>query len=102
MKIQIIKMNMINFENKVIPSKENKNMISKINQIFNLLNLYDNITLYSHKNDQEKAKIRTNNIINLLLFIFSDFKIKLKENANMNNIFSNQEELDNNLLYRLF
>jgi len=86
-----------NFENKVIPSKENKNMISKINQIFNLLNLYDNISLYSHKNDQEKAKIRTNNIINLLLFIFSGFKIKLKENASMNNIFNNQTELDNNL-----
>ena len=86
-----------NFENKVIPSKENKNMISKINQIFNLLNLYDNITLYSHKNDQEKARIRTNNIINLLLFIFSGFKIKLKENASMNNIFNNKTELDNNL-----
>jgi len=86
-----------NFENKVIPSKENKNMISKINQIFNLLNLNDNISLYSHKSDQEKEKIRTNNIINLLLFIFSGFKIKLKENASMNNIFNNQTELDNNL-----
>ena len=38
-------------------------MISKINQIFNLLNLYDNISLYNHKSEQEKAKIRTNNII---------------------------------------
>ena len=89
-----------NFENQVISTKENRNTTNKINQLYNLLNLYDNISLYSHKNDQEKANIRTNNIINLLLFTLSGFNIKLKQSSNMNNIFNNQNELQNNI-YKL-
>ena len=75
----------------------NKNTINKINQIYNLLNLYDNISLYSHKNEKEKSNIRTNNIINLLLYIFSGFNIKLKETPNFNNIFGDQNILENNI-----
>ena len=86
-----------NYQNKIIPSHNNNNILNKINQIYNLLNLYDNISLYNLKNEQEKANIRTNNIINLLLFIFSGFNIKLKEKPNMNNMFSNPNNLENNL-----
>ena len=80
-----------------IDNFSNKNTINKINQIYNLLNLYDNISLYNHKNENEKSNIRINNIINLLLYIFSGFNIKLKETPNFNNIFSDQANLENNI-----
>ena len=80
-----------------IPTNTNKNIINKVNQLYKLLNLYDNISLYNHKNEQEKSNIRTNNIINLLLFIFSGFNIKLKENPTLNNIFNDKNTLDNNI-----
>lgn len=86
-----------NYQEQIIPSNANKNTVTKINQIYNLLNLYDNISIYSHKNEQDQSNIRTNNIINLLLFIFSGFNIKLKESASMNNIFSNQNNLESNI-----
>ena len=86
-----------NYQEQIIPSNANKNTVTKINQIYNLLNLYDNISLYSHKNEQDQSNIRTNNIINLLLFIFSGFNIKLKESVNMNNIFSNRNNLESNI-----
>ena len=86
------------YRNKIIPFQNKKNnTINKINQLYNLLNLYENISLYSHKNEQEQSNIRTYNLINLLLFIFSGFNIKFKEKANMNNIFSNKNNFDNNL-----
>ena len=80
-----------------IDNFSNKNTINKINQIYNLINLYDNISLYNHKNENEKSNIRINNIINLLLYIFSGFNIKLKETPNFNNIFSDQTNLENNI-----
>ena len=75
----------------------NQKLINKINYLYNLLNLFDNLSLYDHKDNKEKSNIRTNNITNLLLFIFSGFNIKLKETPNMNNIFSDQGNLEKNI-----
>ena len=75
----------------------NQKLINKINYLYNLLNLFDNLSLYDHKDNKEKSNIRTNNITNLLLFIFSGFNIKLKETPNMNNIFSDQRNLEKNI-----
>ena len=52
-----------NYQEQIIPSNANKNTVTKINQIYNLLNLYDNISLYSHKNEQDQSNIRTNNYL---------------------------------------
>ena len=79
------------------PTIKNSNTINKINQLYKLLYLYENISLYNLKKEEEKSNIRTNNIINLLLFIFSGFKIKLKESPNLNNIFNDKSILDNNI-----
>ena len=79
------------------PTIKSSNTINKINQLYKLLNLYDNISLYKLKNEEEKSNIRTNNIINLLLYIFSGFNIKLKESPNLNNIFNEKNILDNNI-----
>ena len=84
-------------EKQVNTTNVNINTINKINQLYNLLNLYDNISLYSHKNEKEQSNIRTNNIINLLLFVLSGFNIKLKESTNFNNIFSNNKNIENNI-----
>jgi hypothetical protein len=86
-----------NRESQVIQTNANKNTINKVNQLYNLLNLYDNISLYNHKNEKEQSIIRTNNIINLLVFILSGFNIKLKESPNFNNIFSNKTNIENNI-----
>jgi hypothetical protein len=86
-----------NRESQVIQTNTNKNTINKVNQLYNLLNLYDNISLYNHKNEKEQSIIRTNNIINLLVFILSGFNIKLKESPNFNNIFSNKTNIENNI-----
>ena len=61
------------------------------------MNLYDNISLYNLKNENEKNNIRTNNIINLIIFILSGFNLKIKETPNMNNIFQNEIDLKNNI-----
>ena len=79
------------------PTIKNSNTINKINKLYKLLYLYENISLYNLKKEEEKSNIRTNNIINLLLFIFSGFKIKLKESPNLNNIFNDKSILDNNI-----
>jgi hypothetical protein len=86
-----------NRESQVIQTNANKNTINKVNQLYNLLNLYENISLYNHKNEKEQSIIRTNNIINLLVFILSGFNIKLKESPNFNNIFSNKTNIENNI-----
>ena len=79
---------------------QNRNKVNtddKINKLYSLVNLYENISLYNLKNEEEKNNIRTNNIINLLIFIFSGFNIKIKETPNMNNIFQNEIDLKNNI-----
>jgi hypothetical protein len=78
-------------------NKLKKDNDAKINKLYNLLLLYDNISLFNLKNDFEKSDIRTNNIINLLIFIFSGYNIKIKETPNMNNLFQNKNDLQNNI-----
>ena len=91
----------INNNSNFISNNNNKNLKksndAKINKLYNLLLLYDNISIYNMKNDTEKSIIRTNNIINLLIFIFSGYNRKIKETPNMNNIFQNGNDLQNNL-----
>ena len=86
-----------NSGNKFIQTGNKKNTDDKINKLFNLINLYDNISLYNLKNEKEKNNIRTNNLINLLIFILSGFNLKIKETPNMNNIFQNEKELQDNI-----
>ena len=88
---------MNNNQSSFIKNNNKKSTDDKINQLYNLLNLYDNISLYNLKNENEKNNIRTNNLMNLLLFIFSGFNIKIKESPNMNNIFQNEIDLNNNI-----
>ena len=78
-------------------NKFKKDNDAKINKLYNLLLLYDNISLFNLKNDLEKSDIRTNNIINLLIFIFSGYNIKIKETPNMNKLFQNKNDLQNNI-----
>ena len=91
----------INNNSNFISNNNNKNLKksndAKINKLYNLLLLYKNISIYNMKNDTEKSIIRTNNIINLLIFIFSGYNRKIKETPNMNNIFQNGNDLKNNL-----
>ena len=89
----------INNNSDIINNSKNnkKSNDAKINKLYNLLLLYDNISIYNMKNDIEKSNIRTNIIINLLLFIFSGYNRKIKETPNMNNIFQNENDLQNNL-----
>ena len=84
-------------ENIHFQNRNNVNTDDKINKLYSLVNLYENISLYNLKNEEEKNNIRTNNIINLLIFIFSGFNIKIKETPNMNNIFQNEIDLKNNI-----
>jgi len=86
-----------NSGNKFLQIGNKKNTDDKINKLYNLINLYDNISLYNLKNEKEKNNIRTNNLINLLIFILSGFNLKIKETPNMNNIFQNEEELQDNI-----
>ena len=88
---------MNNNQSSFIKNNNKKSNDDKINKLYNLLNLYDNISLYNLKNENEKNNIRTNNLMNLLLFIFSGFNIKIKESPNMNNIFQNEIDLNNNI-----
>ena len=74
-----------------------KNTDDKINKLYNLINLYDNVSLYNLKNEKEKNNIRINNLINLLIFILSGFNLKIKETPNMNNIFQNEKEFQDNI-----
>ena len=83
--------------NKFIQTGNKKNTDDKINKLYNLINLYDNISLYNLKNEKEKNNIRINNLINLLIFILSGFNLKIKETPNMNNIFQNEIELQDNI-----
>ena len=78
-------------------SNQKSNIVNKINKLYNFLDLYDNISLYNSKNEIEKNNLKTNNLINLLIFILSGFNIKIKESPNFNNIFSNNSELQNNI-----
>ena len=78
-------------------SNQKSNIVNKINKLYNFLDLYDNISLYNSKNEIEKNNLKTNNLINLLIFILSGFNIKIKESPNFNNIFSNSSELQNNI-----
>ena len=87
----------INIDLKNTQTSFSNNFINKINRIYNLLNLYENLSLYNQKNEKDKSNIRTNNIINLLLYVFSGFNIKLKESSNLNNIFSEKDILENNI-----
>ena len=90
--------NQINNNANIFIKTGNKNNTDdKINKLYNLLNLYDNISLYNLKNENEKNNIRTNNLINLLIFTFSGYNFKIKETPNMNNIFQNENELKNNI-----
>ena len=86
-----------NNENMFIKTGVKNNIDDKLNKLYNLLNLYDNISLYNLKNEKEKNNIRTNNIINLLIYIYSGFNLKLKETPNMNNIFQNEHNLQKNI-----
>ncbi len=83
--------------NKFIQTGKQKNTDDKINKLYNIINLYDNISLYNLKNEKEKNNIRINNLINLLIFILSGFNLKIKETPNMNNIFQNEIELQDNI-----
>ena len=89
----------INNHSNIINNSNNlkKSNDVKINKLYNLLLLYDNISLYNMKTDIEKSNIRMNNIINLLIFIFSGYNRKIKETPNMNNIFQKENDLQNNL-----
>ena len=90
--------NQINNNANIFIKTGNKNNTDdKINKLYNLLNLYDNISLYNLKNENEKNNIRTNNLINLLIFTFSGYNFKIKETPNLNNIFQNENELQNNI-----
>ena len=89
--------NQNNNANIFIKTGNKNNTDDKINKLYNLLNLYDNISLYNLKNENEKNNIRTNNLINLLIFTFSGYNFKIKETPNMNNIFQNENELKNNI-----
>ena len=89
--------NINNHSNYMNNNKLKKDNDAKINKLYNLLLLYDNISLFNLKNDFEKSDIRTNNIINLLIFIFSGYNIKIKETPNMNNLFQNKNDLQNSI-----
>ena len=89
--------NINNHGNYMNNNKLKKDNDAKINKLYNLLLLYDSISLFNLKNDFEKSDIRTNNIINLLIFIFSGYNIKIKETPNMNNLFQNKNDLQNSI-----
>ena len=92
-----IDQNIINNVNISKQIGKGKNTDDKINKLYNLINLYDNISLYNLKNEKEKNNKRTNNLINLLIFILSGYNLKMKETPNMNNIFQNEINLQNNI-----
>ena len=87
------------YEEMIFRNNKNNESINKINKLYYLLNLYNNTSLYNAKPEKEKENIRTNNIINILIYIFSGYNIKLKETPNLNNIFNsdNDIKLQNNI-----